>query len=242
MAVSATSRPLSPIRCRTAAGRRRRRSVDVGGQQRAERQRGDEQDARGGVLVGHAAAREALAQRPRSRARPRAPPAAARSPTAERPRARERRGADGVGEEREPPQHDPGAEDAREHGEQPHLHERALHVGGREAVEHGLTDSARGRRRGAADDRVGVGLPASRCRSRRTSPSGRASPPIARGRRGRRPRARSRARRRRRTELSANTAGTCSRRIVRTSAAVSPAEAWPRVEREGITVAITSRS
>ena len=43
------------------------------------------------------------------------------------------------------------------------------------------------------------------------------------------------------TELSANTAGTCSRRIVRTSSAVSPADACPRVERDGITVAITSR-
>lgn len=43
------------------------------------------------------------------------------------------------------------------------------------------------------------------------------------------------------TELSANTAGTSSRRMVRTSAAVSPADACPRVERDGITVAMTSR-
>ena len=37
-------------------------AVDVRGQERAERERGDEQDARGGVLLGLAPARHALAQ------------------------------------------------------------------------------------------------------------------------------------------------------------------------------------
>ena len=207
---------------------------DVGGEHDAGGQRADEQQP--GRRVGGqrgACARAAPARR-RSRAPRPARRAAARSPRrSASTSAGEAGGADGVREEREPAQHDPASEQAGRHREQQHLEQRALDVRAPRGRASGL-GPAGDRAAGEARRRSPRCWP--RSSRRRCAPSEPAGPSVSAhsGRPTRAPVSRAIASSTSGlTELSAKIAFTRSRRIVSTSAAVSPADGCARSRATG---------
>ena len=166
----------------------RSRCEHVGGEHDPGGQCADQQQSRGGVGREPAGVRDPLlqhaeAERARERRQLRRDP-----PRARQHEPGEADGADGVREEREPPQHDPGPEQPGRHGQQQHLDQRALQVGRHGS---GLRAAAFGAARHPVDERGGVGGDRAHIGARRRSPRGRACRPTAAGPRARRRRARS---------------------------------------------------
>ena len=107
----------------------RARVVDVAGEDHPDRQRRDEQQPDRGVRVQPARALHALEHAAEADGAGERGQLRGHAPRPGDDEARERRGADRVRVERQPPQHHPGPEHARDHGQQQDLGDPALDVG-----------------------------------------------------------------------------------------------------------------